>query len=370
MRLRDGGAILSTFRLAESRCGRLSADLARGQIPTVISRIRADPISPVEGIKEVERLLDEAYTKACGKNHRVFGDVQVGSREYNRVWRSQGFSPTYGEITSTGVAYLFGAMLPPREEEHFVDLGSGMGRLCLQAWLQFGHQLASVTGVELSRVRHSRAVAASLELVKTESIRGRWMLESGPVNLVVGDMLRLPLHDKTFIYCANLTFSAEILQRLTRKILRESPIGTRVVSMRSLIDSAVVQPMECPLAPRGIPQPPPSPKLASRMPYDDECDDLPFMPAPPMPSGPEFDDDIDVHSDEPKVASRSFPRTRSRRRALGNPRLYLPRLGRRRADDPPDTDGKVLKLVDHLDLPMTWSSHTPLYVYEVTMDPL
>ncbi|KAF4713739.1 hypothetical protein FOZ62_003753 [Perkinsus olseni] len=251
MRLRDGGAILSTFRLAKSRCGRLSADLARGQVPTVISRIRADPISPVGGIKEVERLLDEAYTRACGRNHRVFGDVQVGSREYNRVWRSQGFSPTYGEITATGVAYLFGVMLPPREEEHFVDLGSGMGRLCLQAWLQFGHQLASVTGVELSRVRHSRAVAASLELVETESIRGRWMLESGPVNLVVGDMLRLPLHDKTFIYCANLTFSAEILQRLTRKILRESPIGTRVVSMRPLTGSALVQPMECPLAPRG-----------------------------------------------------------------------------------------------------------------------
>ncbi|KAF4717543.1 hypothetical protein FOZ63_002215, partial [Perkinsus olseni] len=202
------------------------------------------------------------------------------------------------------------------------------------------------------------------------SIRGRWMLESGPVVVLVASEIPLPLHDKTFIYCANLTFSAEILQRLTRKILRESPIGARVVSMRPLTGSASVQPMECPLAPRRIPQPPSSARLPSRMPFDDECEDFPVMPAPPMPSGPEFDDAVDGPSDDPKVASRSFPRTRSRRRVLGNPRPPLPKLGRRRTTTSPDSDGKVLKLIDHLDLPMTWSSHTPLYVYEVTMYPL
>ncbi|EER09924.1 hypothetical protein Pmar_PMAR018568 [Perkinsus marinus ATCC 50983] len=366
MRLRNGGAILSTFRLPTRGCGLLGAGL--GHNPVVISTIRDKPIGPLEGIKEVERLLDEAYTKACGKDHRVFGEVQVGSREYDRLWRSQGFSPTYGEITPTGVAYLFGVMLPPRPVEHFVDLGSGMGKLCLQAWLQFGHQLSSITGVELSKVRHKRAVAAAMELVTTERIQGQWVPDSAQLDLVLGDMFKLPLHDKTFLYCANLTFSPEILSRLSRKILRESPSGTRVVSMRPLTGVPITEPQECKLAIRGIPEPP-KVKPAMGAFYDE--DDGPLVTAPPMPADPEFDDSIDPAWEGMTRSRRSFPRTRLLRRDIRNPRRSLCGLRRRRSvGQPLETDRKMLKLVDHLDLPMTWSNHTPLYVYGVVMAPL
>mmetsp|Transcript_104855 Transcript_104855/g.326962 ORF Transcript_104855/g.326962 Transcript_104855/m.326962 type:complete len:306 (-) Transcript_104855:89-1006(-) len=86
---------------------------------------------------------------------------------------------TYGEVHSDGLTKLLGPRgldLLGRESRCLLELGSGRGRLALQAFLQFP-QLHTVVGIELVGSRHRAALAAARKL--QETFPDRFRLEVG-----------------------------------------------------------------------------------------------------------------------------------------------------------------------------------------------
>jgi len=91
---------------------------------------------------------------------------------------SAGTCLTYGEVHQDGLTKLLGPRgldLPGRKSRCLLELGSGRGRLALQAFLQFP-ELRTVLGVELVGSRHRAAAAAAVRL--QESFPSRFALEA------------------------------------------------------------------------------------------------------------------------------------------------------------------------------------------------
>jgi len=152
---------------------------------------------------------------------------------------------TYGEITSFGARQLFYYMNLTAEqrrirggdeqgtEVQFLDLGSGVGKLVVQAYAELP-ELGRSTGIELSPTRHARATHA-WQSIQGEAIEARAIgrLDSGmssstidddsaSLHLLQGDMFQLDIKNVTHIYVASLCFSKEMTERLAKKLANEA----------------------------------------------------------------------------------------------------------------------------------------------------
>lgn len=109
----------------------------------------------------------------------------------------------YGELTPNSFRQLMDAV-ELGSDDTFVDLGSGAGKLVLQAALTFG--VARAIGVELGEVRHEIATT-----------RGK-MTGCNSITFIHGDMLAGECVDKwanaSVIYIAVLLFSDSFCERL------------------------------------------------------------------------------------------------------------------------------------------------------------
>mgnify|MGYP002041707118 CR=1 FL=1 len=100
------------------------------------------------------------------------------------------------------------------EDATFADLGSGVGKLVAQAYLELG---VNAAGVELSRTRHDRGVEAMKRLAADERVEG---LRPGaaaalPGLLRHGDLLaERPKLEATHAYVASLLFDEPMTERL------------------------------------------------------------------------------------------------------------------------------------------------------------
>jgi hypothetical protein len=153
---------------------------------------------------------------------------------------------TYGEITPLGTRQLFGAMglldrIPDPFAAHFVDLGSGTGKVVGQAVLELSSTIDRATGVELSPSRHESATRAKQALIKwlhrrqpndkvdsdwysstsSTSISSSSSRSSMEVNtidkkleLIEGDLFDVDLSTATHIYIASLCFPDNLMIRL------------------------------------------------------------------------------------------------------------------------------------------------------------
>ena len=122
----------------------------------------------------------------------------------------------------------------------FVDLGSGGGRLVIQAHLELPSVATSV-GIELSPSRHAVALETWRELARSgEAGRIRRLAErswgvtseartASTVQLHEGDLFELDLAGATHVYVASLCFTPEMLARLLDKLEREG-ISLQVVA--------------------------------------------------------------------------------------------------------------------------------------------
>ncbi|MFT7596552.1 MAG: hypothetical protein ACI8R4_003888 [Paracoccaceae bacterium] len=72
------------------------------------------------------------------------------------ILRSSSCSATYGELTQTGARNLI-RHLGPEPQDVFLDNGSGVGKLVLQAAMSVG--IRQCVGIERIRARHEYAVA-------------------------------------------------------------------------------------------------------------------------------------------------------------------------------------------------------------------
>lgn len=209
---------------------------------------------------EVRDLVDTALSGSCSsavsgplfalsQEERNFVNCQSGLPFDDTLFDTDGESPrpeTYGEVTSLGARQLFrqlGLTAEATQNEHpeyqFFDLGSGGGRLVIQAHLEMPSVLKSV-GVELSHSRHKAATSMWGKLRESSEARRirasaeeSWGLRSVDpvVELHEGDLYSLDISEATHIYVSSLCFSEDMLERLVEKIELE---GGRLKVLASL----------------------------------------------------------------------------------------------------------------------------------------
>jgi len=146
---------------------------------------------------------------------------------------------SYGEIPQESAAQLFqNPMVNLKPGDTFADLGSGLGRLVVDAALVANVKRA--VGVELSSSRSSSACHALSNVTKAmPASQGGWRAErhESEVDLYEGNILDLGkdfLGQVNVAYVANLCFRPDLLNAVAVKLSRDLPDGARVVSLRNL----------------------------------------------------------------------------------------------------------------------------------------
>jgi hypothetical protein len=138
---------------------------------------------------------------------------------------------TYGEITELGARQLFNYMEMTREKQEgivFFDLGSGVGKLVTQSYLELP-RLRRAVGVELEASRHDSAIRAwSATDEQARILRDSLVNQAAvfctdaTVQFIQGDLFHVDVSDATHVYVASLCFSSEMMERLADKLLNEA----------------------------------------------------------------------------------------------------------------------------------------------------
>lgn len=162
--------------------------------------------------------------------------------------RVRGKELTYGELQPEALSELFDGKgvfgIAASPEDHFIDLGSGTGKLPILALLS---QLGAAEGIELAEERHQFAAEAlatlqpllpsSASLQRDDAI-GRAELSlggsKGRVVLSAGDLLKLPLAGATLVFAASLCFPDELLQAVGKKLRQELQAGAIFWTLKEL----------------------------------------------------------------------------------------------------------------------------------------
>lgn len=159
----------------------------------------------------------------------------IPQHEFKKEFRNGEYAPTYGELSFEGVEALLTHALGSMHEgvePVFVDLGSGLGKVCMQAAIT--QKFSRVVGVELSGSRHALAMKAlsQLELINSQA--------AGRVQMVSGDILAqsLAFPSPTVIFCANLTFNSNVIAMIAQKCIAELHAGSVIYSQREFASQA------------------------------------------------------------------------------------------------------------------------------------
>jgi hypothetical protein len=162
-------------------------------------------------LAETSRWMEEFYA-----GHSGFG---ISLSEMNSLWEC-GASPMYGEISNAGVDRLAGAISPPlAPEDVFYDLGSGIGRICVQLYLSTA--VGKAVGIELSASRHEQACVVRDALQK---LQPGWLPREDALEFRQDDFLSSSLADATVIYLCSLSYSDALMKRLAVRINEECPV--------------------------------------------------------------------------------------------------------------------------------------------------
>ncbi len=140
----------------------------------------------------------------------------------------------YGEL------YYYSALkliqeLNITEQDHFLDIGSGLGKLIYQVF--YTTPAGAVTGVEINQKRHE--IAYNLKEHLTQKLNA--VLEhpiqhtKRRLEFVLGDILETDFQDVTIAYVCATVFSYGLLERVGQKINNMPSVHT-VVSLRKLPD--------------------------------------------------------------------------------------------------------------------------------------
>ena len=169
---------------------------------------------------------------------------------------------TYGEVTPVGARQLasaLGLLNSTREAHVFADLGSGTGKLVVQAFLEWP-SVARAVGIELADCRAHHAGAAwqalrrngssaaalrraALGLAGASSRSESDDAVTSGLRLVHGDLFAQDLSAITVAFISSLCFDEAMLTRLAAKLSAESHALVAFASLRHLqaeIDAGVL----------------------------------------------------------------------------------------------------------------------------------
>lgn len=163
--------------------------------------------------------LDELYA-----DHSGFG---ISLAEMNQVYDSGG-SPVYGEITFEGTRALLECLPGPLDfGDVFIDLGSGIGRMCVEVFLLT--TVGCCRGIELSPTRHKVAETIRRQL----GDRTPAEFESGRIlEFSHQDIMSADVADVTVAYCCNPVFSAVFAACIADKLAAEAKCLKTYISLK------------------------------------------------------------------------------------------------------------------------------------------
>ncbi|CAE7324407.1 unnamed protein product [Symbiodinium natans] len=238
------GALRGTVHLsARAGFSALLAAVAGGRLrrasTAIVAVSRAEPEADSATLAhrgEVDAALDSAWKHL----DRVLRD-DVG---LNSAVEDQ--ARTYGEVTPTGarrLAEALGLSQAGFGSSHFVDLGSGCGKLVTQAYLEWPAVKRAV-GVELCPERTAQAKQAWSKLVASgtaASLRGSMLQQNvsqrtvqEDLVLVQGDLLEADISQATHIFVSSLCFGEELLAAVCSKLGREASSLRRAATLTAL----------------------------------------------------------------------------------------------------------------------------------------
>jgi hypothetical protein len=156
--------------------------------------------------------------------HQYLQLVYQGSRTNHT---QNNVAQTYGEILYLSVDKLL-AELAFTENDIFLDLGSGLGKIVLQCFLQTPVRESS--GIEYFPQLHEQATTA-LQRVQREL--PEFFHNNRSVKLLLGDFFEIPWTAATVVLTGSPCFSARFLKKLAQ-CLDTQPTLRSVVSLRPL----------------------------------------------------------------------------------------------------------------------------------------
>jgi H3 lysine-79-specific histone-lysine N-methyltransferase len=168
----------------------------------------------------VERILSQVYARTVSPHVHLLKQYENGTDD------------VYGELLPRFSHQIF-QDTNLKSDEVFVDLGSGVGNVVLQAALQIG---CESWGVERMPNPAKLADKQKEEFVPRCKI---WGIKPGSVNLITGDFLSSPeidavLRKADVILVNNQAFTPELNANLTMKFL-DLKEGCKIVSLKPFI---------------------------------------------------------------------------------------------------------------------------------------
>lgn len=155
--------------------------------------------------------------------YRSINGFAISEQERKKI-EDAGGNPTYGEITFEGLTTLL-RDLKLTEKDVFYDLGSGVGKVCVQVALTTP---AAAIGGELSTDRVLKAEQVCQILIKNGDLKNKKKLR-----FIEANILAMNLKDATVIFICSTCFSKELMQQLTTKMAKLKN-GLRVLTLKEL----------------------------------------------------------------------------------------------------------------------------------------
>ncbi|KAF1981261.1 DOT1-domain-containing protein [Aulographum hederae CBS 113979] len=207
---------LPDFRAALTTYNTLIATSLSTTIPTHLTSTLRSPLP----LPLVERLLTQSYDRTISPSISALSKYQNGTDN------------VYGELLPPFVSKIL-AITSLSSSSLFVDLGSGVGNVVLQAALQHG---AESWGVEMMA---NPARLARAQLADFEGRCRMWGLKPGKVTLIEDDFLTNPsiqpiLARADVVLINNKAFTAPLNDALMLKFL-DLKEGARIVSLKSFV---------------------------------------------------------------------------------------------------------------------------------------
>ena len=133
----------------------------------------------------------------------------------------------YDELYYYSIVHLL-QHLEVTDIDHFLDMGSGLGKLVFQVFLTT--HAASVTGIEIHPQRH--AIAAKIKNRMAEQLP-EMFAQKRQLNLLEGDFLKQDFYPTTIVYICSVVFSLGLLNGICKKINTMDSVK-KIASLRKL----------------------------------------------------------------------------------------------------------------------------------------
>lgn len=180
----------------------------------------------------ISRIMDEMHAIPLSLVKRITAQSynRIVSPHAHRLRKVKGKETTYGELLTPFVHKIF-AQTGLNSSHVFVDLGSGVGNVVLQAALQTGAESWGIEKMEL---------AASLGSKQASELQARarlWNISLGAIHLISGDFLESPVIDAVLrradvVLVNNKVFGEKLNNDLLQKFL-DLKDGCKAVSLES-----------------------------------------------------------------------------------------------------------------------------------------